>query len=64
LSLLDEVGYDAVFAFKYSPRPNTPALKYADAVPEEEKSRRLQILMEKTAGDSGDSQPASWREGA
>src|SRR5258708_876959 len=47
LSLLDEVGYDAVFAFKYSPRPNTPALKYADVVPEEEKSRRLQILMEK-----------------
>ncbi len=24
LDLLDEVGYDAVFAFKYSPRPNTP----------------------------------------
>src|SRR3982751_1879282 len=24
LSLLDEVEYDAVFAFKYSPRPNTP----------------------------------------
>jgi tRNA-2-methylthio-N6-dimethylallyladenosine synthase len=47
LSLLDEVGYDAVFAFKYSPRPNTPAMKYADAIPEEEKSRRLQILMEK-----------------
>ena len=47
LSLLDEVGYDAVFAFKYSPRPNTPALKYADAIPEEEKSRRLQILMDK-----------------
>jgi len=47
LSLLDEVGYDAVFAFKYSPRPNTPALQYADAIPEEEKSRRLQVLMEK-----------------
>ena len=47
LSLLDEVGFDAVFAFKYSPRPNTPALKYADAIPEEEKSRRLQVLMEK-----------------
>ncbi len=46
-SLLDEVGFDAVFAFKYSPRPNTPALKYADAIPEEEKSRRLAILMEK-----------------
>src|SRR5437764_14606472 len=25
LNLLDEVGYDAVFAFKYSPRPNTRA---------------------------------------
>ena len=47
LSLLDEVGFDAVFAFKYSPRPNTPALKYADAIPEEEKSRRLQVLMDK-----------------
>jgi tRNA-2-methylthio-N6-dimethylallyladenosine synthase len=47
LSLLDEVGFDSVFAFKYSPRPNTPALKYADAIPEEVKSRRLAILMEK-----------------
>ena len=47
LSLLDEVGFDAVFAFKYSPRPNTPALKLADAIPEEEKSRRLQVLMDK-----------------
>ena len=44
LSLLDEVGYDGVFSFKYSPRPNTPALQYADSIPEEEKSRRLQIL--------------------
>ena len=26
LSLLDEVGYDAVFTFKYSPRPNTPSI--------------------------------------
>ena len=25
-TLLDEVGYDAIFAFKYSPRPNTPAI--------------------------------------
>jgi tRNA-2-methylthio-N6-dimethylallyladenosine synthase len=46
LSLLDEVGYDGVFSFKYSPRPNTPALQYADSIPEEEKSRRLQILQE------------------
>jgi tRNA-2-methylthio-N6-dimethylallyladenosine synthase len=46
LSLLDEVGYDGVFSFKYSPRPNTPALQYADSILEAEKSRRLQILQE------------------
>jgi tRNA-2-methylthio-N6-dimethylallyladenosine synthase len=46
LALLTEVGYDGVFAFKYSPRPNTPALQYADSIPEAEKSRRLQILQE------------------
>ncbi|HEY3929022.1 MAG TPA: tRNA (N6-isopentenyl adenosine(37)-C2)-methylthiotransferase MiaB [Candidatus Koribacter sp.] len=47
LTLLDEVQYDGVFSFKYSPRPNTPALKYIDTVAEAEKSRRLQILMER-----------------
>lgn len=46
LTLLTEVGFDGVFAFKYSPRPNTPALQYADSIPDDEKSRRLQILME------------------
>jgi tRNA-2-methylthio-N6-dimethylallyladenosine synthase len=45
LSLLDEVGYDGVFSFKYSPRPNTPALRLEDAIPEDEKSRRLEVLM-------------------
>jgi tRNA-2-methylthio-N6-dimethylallyladenosine synthase len=45
LSLLDEVGYDAVFTFKYSPRPNTPALALQDAIPDEEKARRLEVLM-------------------
>lgn len=47
LTLLDEVQYDSVFAFKYSPRPNTPSLKMADAIPEEEKGRRLAILMDR-----------------
>jgi len=47
LSLLDHVEYDGVFSFKYSPRPNTPALSLHDAVPDEEKSRRLAILMER-----------------
>ena len=45
LLLLDEVGYDAVFTFKYSPRPNTPSLVLEDAIPDEEKSRRLEVLM-------------------
>jgi tRNA-2-methylthio-N6-dimethylallyladenosine synthase len=47
LSLLAEVGFDAVFAFKFSPRPNTPAVALADSIPEEEKSRRLQVLLER-----------------
>src|SRR6266404_2283272 len=44
LSLLDEVGYDAVFAFKYSPRPNTPSLALEDAIPDQEKIRRLEVV--------------------
>ena len=47
LSLLDEVEYDGVFAFKYSPRPNTPAIAMPDAIPDGEKSRRLAALLEK-----------------
>ena len=47
LSLLEEVEYDSVFGFKYSPRPNTPSLRLRDAVPDEEKARRLAVLLEK-----------------
>jgi len=47
LALLDEVEYDSIFSFKYSRRPNTPALALDDQIPEEEKSRRLTILQEK-----------------
>jgi tRNA-2-methylthio-N6-dimethylallyladenosine synthase len=47
LRLLDEVEYDSIFSFKYSQRPNTPALQYQDHIPEEEKTRRLMILQEK-----------------
>jgi tRNA-2-methylthio-N6-dimethylallyladenosine synthase len=50
LSLLDEVGYDAVFTFKYSPRPNTPSLALDDAVPDQEKARRLETLMSHQKG--------------
>ena len=47
LTLLDAAGYDGVFSFKYSPRPNTSAASMPDAVPEEEKSRRLAVLQER-----------------
>jgi tRNA-2-methylthio-N6-dimethylallyladenosine synthase len=47
LTLLDEVGYDGVFSFKYSPRPNTPALALDDAIPDDQKARRLEVLMGK-----------------
>jgi tRNA-2-methylthio-N6-dimethylallyladenosine synthase len=47
LSLLETVQYDAVFAFKYSPRPNTPALVMIDAIPDEEKGKRLQALLDR-----------------
>ena len=47
LSLLDAVGYDSAFTFKYSPRPNTPALRLDDAIPDAEKARRLTVLNEK-----------------
>ncbi|MCZ2149471.1 MAG: tRNA (N6-isopentenyl adenosine(37)-C2)-methylthiotransferase MiaB [Bryobacterales bacterium] len=50
LRLLDEVEYDSIFSFKYSPRPNTPALQLTDQIPEEEKGRRLTILQEKQRG--------------
>jgi tRNA-2-methylthio-N6-dimethylallyladenosine synthase len=47
LSLLDEVQYESVFSFKYSPRPHTAALDLTDDVSDEEKGRRLAILQER-----------------
>ncbi len=47
ISLIDEVQYDSVFSFKYSPRPNTSALNLPGEVPEEEKGRRLSFLQER-----------------
>lgn len=47
ITLLYECQFDGVFSFKYSPRPNTPALNMADSIPEEVKSHRLQILQER-----------------
>lgn len=46
VSLIREVKYDNIYAFKYSPRPFTKAAKYEDQVPEDEKQRRLAKLLE------------------
>ncbi len=46
LALLDEVGYDSIFSFKYSRRPNTSALHLEGQIPEDEKTRRLAIVQE------------------
>ncbi len=47
VALLDEVEYDQVFSFKYSPRPKTVAGGWSDSVPEEEKASRLATLQER-----------------
>lgn len=46
VSLLREVGYESIYAFKYSPRPFTKAARWEDQVTDEEKSRRLNRLFE------------------
>ncbi len=45
LRLLDEVGYDQVFAAAYSERPGTPATHLADDVPPAVKRARLNELL-------------------
>jgi len=47
ITLLDQCQFDGVFSFKYSPRPNTPALSMIDSIADLEKSRRLQILQDR-----------------
>jgi len=47
ITLLHECQFDGVFSFKYSPRPNTPALGMIDSIADREKSHRLQILQER-----------------
>lgn len=44
LSLVEEVGFETIFAFKYSPRPFTKAAKFEEQVPEDVKSERLARL--------------------
>ncbi len=48
LSLMDEVGFDFAFMFKYSERPDTlAARRFKDDVSDEVKTRRLSEIIEK-----------------
>src|SRR5436190_789284 len=46
LSLIEEVRYGSMFAFNYSPRPGTPALKLGDVVDDDVASERLTRLFD------------------
>jgi tRNA-2-methylthio-N6-dimethylallyladenosine synthase len=46
IKLLDEIQYDNIFAFAYSPRPGTRAAKMEDDVPLKVKTRRLNELLQ------------------
>jgi tRNA-2-methylthio-N6-dimethylallyladenosine synthase len=47
MNLLEAVEYDCVYGFKYSARPNTPALTMIDSIPEMEKVTRLKVLLDR-----------------
>ena len=44
VSLINEVHFDALFTFIFSPRPGTPAAKLGDPTPREEKQRWFDAL--------------------
>ena len=52
LSLMDYVKYEYGYMFKYSERPNTPAARMDDDIPEEIKQRRLSEIIEKQMSHS------------
>ena len=52
LSLMDYVKYDFGYMFKYSVRPNTPASRLEDDVPEDIKQRRLSEIIKKQQAHS------------
>lgn len=46
VSMVNEVGFETIFAFKYSPRPFTKAAKFEEQIDEDVKSDRLNRLFE------------------
>ena len=43
--LVKNIGFDAAYIFKYSPRPHTLALKLGDDVAKEEKEKRHALVL-------------------
>ena len=54
ISLIEQVRYDSLFTFIFSPRPGTPAAKMEDLTPKEEKNRRFDRLCAVQNGISED----------
>ncbi len=46
LEMIKTVGFDSLFAFKYSDRPNAPASRLLNKISDAEKKKRLKILLE------------------
>ena len=46
LDFVEEIGFDRLGAFTYSPEDGTPAASFPDQIPEEEKTARYNELME------------------
>jgi tRNA-2-methylthio-N6-dimethylallyladenosine synthase len=50
VDLVREVGFDGLFLFKYSDRPNVPAARFSNKVPEAVKGKRFSTLLEVQRG--------------
>jgi tRNA-2-methylthio-N6-dimethylallyladenosine synthase len=46
VEMVERIGYDNVFAFRYSRRPGTPAAAMDDQVPDEVKAERNRVILE------------------
>ena len=54
MSLIEQVRYDALFTFLFSPRRGTPAEKLPDPMPKEQKSANFQRLLQRQNEISGE----------
>ncbi len=46
LDVVEKVGFEQIFSFKYSPRPMTPASEFEDQIPQQIASERLSRLQQ------------------